>query len=341
MAGRSRARQRALDSLRSDLYRFKRVRCDAFVQDLRTMLQLSDVRVFLEIVSTGSFTSAANALGMPKSSVARQMARLEDMVGCRLIDRTSRVVALTEDGRAFVPHARRLLDDGVEAQNILRQKGGGASGLLTITTTPLLGAAFLAPHLGAFRALHPRVKISMLLSAKRVEIGSGPGEADIALRLRSEAQPNIGSRKLGEIDFRLVAAPTYLQGKPMLREPADLGDHTYVELGPQGKDHRIELVRGSESRAVQYNPALHVDDPQTALAAIVGGAGVGSLPAFLVASALQTGALVRVLPGWGQAPVPLSVLYRTEVSPPVRVRAYLDFLVETLGREQPWRVSDA
>ena len=96
--------------------RINRVEFGRFDPELRTMIQLSDVQVFLEIVSAGSFTAAAHTLKMPKSSVARQIARLEQEVGCALLDRSTRVVVLTEDGRNFLPHARRLLDDGIEAQ---------------------------------------------------------------------------------------------------------------------------------------------------------------------------------------------------------------------------------
>lgn len=304
------------------------------------MIQLSDVRVFLEILSAGSLTGAGAALGLPKSSVARQLARLEGDVGCRLFERTSRSLALSDQGRVFVPHARRLLDDSIEAERVLQNKGKGAYGLLAVSTTSLFGRAFLAPLLPAFRERNPNVQIMLLLGSGRAEIGSGPNQVDVAIRLRTEAQPNIGSRKLGQIDFRLVAAPAYLQRKPEIMEPDDLHTHNVIELGPRGKDHRIELIRGRIVRPFQYKPIMQIDDPEAAMAATLAGGGVCSLPAFLVADAIRAGTLTHVLPGWAPSEIPISMIYRTEVSPPLRVRAFVDFLSETIGRDQPWRVRD-
>lgn len=300
------------------------------------MIQLSDVRIFLEIVRTTSFTAAGEALRLPKSSVARQVARLEATVGCLLFKRTSRTVTLTDEGRTFLPHARRLLDDGIEAQNVLRSKGKGASGHLSVTATGLIGRAFLVPDLPAFLDNNPGVRVSLWLTPGRVALGSAPGEADIAIRLRSIAGPDIGTRKLGDIPFCVVAAPAYLAARGIPRTPGDLTGHAVVELGPPNKTHVAQFCRGNEIATVGYTPSLQIDDPEAVHIATLAGAGVGMLPAFLVAASLANGSLVRVLPDWAPPPVPINLLYRTDVAPPVRVRAYIDFLSETIGRRQPW-----
>lgn len=304
------------------------------------MIQLSDVQVFLEIVSAGSFSAAARVLKMPKSSVARQIARLEQQLGCGLLDRSTRVLTLTEDGQNFLPHARRLLDDGIEAQNVLRLKGKGASGLLTITTTGLIGRTFIVPHLPAFRARHPNIRIALWLGQERHEIGAGPGQADVAIRLRTIASPEIGNQKLGEIDFRIVAAPDYLRqnGVPMV--PEDLASHAIIELGPAGKHNRLLLNGKDRTATLAFTPPIHIDDPEAVRVAAIAGGGIAVLPAFLVHDDVRRGVLRTILDEWRQAPVPLHVLYRTHVAPPIRVRAYLDYLLETIGQTQPWRVAD-
>lgn len=321
--------------------RFNRAKSAQYDPELRTMIQLSDVRVFLEILSTGSFTAAAKALQMPKSSVARQIARLEAEVGCRLLRRTSRSVALTDEGRSFVPHARRLLDDGIEAENVLRTKGKGASGLLTVSATALVGRAFLAPHLPAFLARNPNVQVALWLSAARLGIGSSLGEVDIAIRLRAEGAAQMGSRKLGQFDFCLVAAPAYLKKRRAPRMPADLQDHHILELSPPGKINRMELLKGGKSFALRYSPALQIDDPEAVRMATLAGGGISVLPTFLVADDIGRGALVHVLEGWAPASIPVSVLYRTDVGPSLRVRAFLDFLFETFEQNPPWRIDPA
>ncbi len=302
------------------------------------MIQLSDVQVFLEIVSAGTFTAAARALKMPKSSVARQIGRLEQEVGCVLLDRSTRVVILTEDGQNFLPHARRLLDDGIEAQNVLRTKGKGASGLLTIATTGLVGRNFIVPHLPAFRERHPNIRVALWLGQDRHQIGSGPGEADIAIRLRTIASPEIGNQKLGEIDFCIVASPEYLEGRGVPKTPEDLATHAIIELGPAGKHNRLLLNSKDRTAMIAFAPPIHIDDPEAVRIAAIAGGGIAVLPTFLVYEDVRMGVLRTVLDGWRQASVPLHVLYRTHVAPPIRVRTYVDYLLETVGKTQPWRV---
>ena len=302
------------------------------------MIQLSDVQVFLEIVSAGSFNAAARTLKTPKSSVARQIARLEREVGCLLLDRSNRVVTLTEEGRNFLPYARRLLDDGIEAQNVLRSKGKGASGLLTIATTGLIGRNFIVPHLPAFRERHPNIRIALWLGQDRHQIGSGAGEVDIAIRLRTIAGPDIGNQKLGDIDFCIVASPTYLERRGVPQTPQDLAGHDMIELGPAGKHSRLQLSDELKSATVAYSPPIHIDDPEAVRIAAIAGGGVAVLPKFLVHQDVQAGDLRTILNEWRQASAPLHVLYRTHVAPPIRVRTYVDYLLETLGPSQPWRV---
>lgn len=300
------------------------------------MIQLGDVRIFLEVVTGGSFSEAARRLKMPKSSVTRQIDRLEATLGGKLFHRTTRVVALTPEGRDFLPHARRLFDNSMEAQHILQSAAVSASGLLTISATAPFARRFLVPHLPEFQARHPNVQIALWLSPGRVEVGSGPGEVDIAIRLRSSAGPDIATRKLGEIDFWVVAAPHYLarQGAPI--EPLDLSRHAMIELGPPSKAHQVELRREREIVPVRYQPSLQIDDPDAVTIAVEAGAGIAVVPSFVAASAVANGRLVRVLADWAPAPIPINLLYRSDTTPPIRVRAYADYLVETIGQIEPW-----
>lgn len=301
------------------------------------MLQLTDVRVFLEVVSAGSFSDAARRLKMPKSSVGRQIERLEVELGSALFRRNTRSVALTEEGRTFLPHARRLHDDGVEAGNVLRGCGQTASGLLSVSTTGPFARAFLIKHLPLFLSAHPAVQLKLWLNPGRMEIGTAPGQVDIAIRMRSEAGPDLANRKLGEVGFSIVASPAYLDAHGIPLAPADLVDHRIVEVGPQNKAHQLDLHHDGAIVTVRYAPQLHIDDPDAVCAVAQAGAGIAVLPSFIVASAIASGALVRILDDWAPAPVPIHVLYGTDLAPPLRVRAFVDFLFETIGREFPKR----
>lgn len=300
------------------------------------MIQLGDIRVFIEVVACGSFSEAARRLKMPKSSVNRQIDRLEASVGSALFRRSARIVTLTPEGRDFQPYARRLLDDGLEAESVLRSKAMKASGLLSISATATFARPFLVPYLSAFQTRNPGVEIALWLTPARIEVGTGQGQVDIAIRLRSAAGPDLATRKLGEIGFWLVASRSYIAANGAPAKPDDLRDHSMIELGPPNKGHQVELHRGKEVSAIRYKPRLQIDDPEAVGLATEAGAGIAVLPSFVAAPAVAAGRLVRLLPDWAPAPIPINVLYRTDVAPPIRVRAYVDYLFETIGQSQPW-----
>lgn len=302
------------------------------------MIQLGDARVFLEVASSGSFSEAARRLKMPKSSVTRQIERLETTIGGQLLRRTTRTVALTPAGHEFLPHARRLVDDGIEAQNLLRAKTMGASGLLTVSATATIGRRFLVPHLPGFRARHPNVQLAIWLTPARIEVGSGEGQVDVAVRLRASGGPDLVTRKLGEVGFWVVASPGYVAEHGTPSTPDALGDHAMIELGPPSKAHQVELRRGKETVPVRYRPIVQIDDPDAVALAAEAGVGVAVIPSFIAAPAAAAGRLVRLLPGWAPAPSPINLLYRADIAPQTRVRAYVDYLVETIGQSQPWAV---
>ncbi len=302
---------------------------------LRLSTSCRNSSVFRQVFSTGSFTAAARALAIPKSSVARQMMRLEDELGCKLIARTTRTVALTDEGLTFLPHARRLLDNGIEAKNVLRINGDGAYGLLAVTAPSTFGQRFLAPYLPAFRKRHPNVQISLRLTSAKVEMGVG--QTDIAIRLGPLVEPNLGARRLGYVDFCLVASREYLKDRPPPSDPIELTGHELLELRPPAAENRLELYRDGEMRPVRCVPAIQIDDPESVKAATLAGVGIAALPAFLVIDELKAGKLVRVLAGWAPAPAPVHILYSAKSAPPLRVQAYMDFFYETVGRNMPWQ----
>ena len=263
------------------------------------------------------------------------MARLEEELATTLIARTTRTVSLTDAGRTFLPHARRLLDDSIEAANVLRIDRAGPSGSLTVTASSTFGRMFLAPYLPAFRRKHPNIQLSLKLLAKKMDIAVG--QADIAVRLGPVVDPELGVRPLGQIDFMLVAAPVYLKGRKLPRTPLDLAQHDLIELRPPMRDHQLELFRDGKAHCVRCVPAFDIDDPDTAKVTCLAGGGIAMLPAFLIADDLAAKRLVRLLPAWTLGSTPINVVYGTKIAPSLRVRAYLDFLFETVGNERPWQ----
>ena len=301
------------------------------------MLQLTDVRIFVEIVRTGSFTLAAKAVGLPKSSVARNLARLEAELGCGLFHRTTRKVTLSDAGRSFLPHARRFLDDLVEATNALRSFGDGAAGTLLVTSPGTFGRAFVAPCLPEFRRKHPNVRVILNLTPAKVDIAAG--QADVAIRIGPVAQPDVTALRLGQVNYCIVASPTYLDGRSPIAQPDDLSGQEMIALRPPWVDHRLDLVNGPITRSIRSLPTLDVNDPESVRLAALAGGGIAALPTFLIADDVAQGRLTRILPDWAPKSAPISAIFDETSPPPARVLAFLEFLQEGMGRQMPWSVS--
>ena len=301
------------------------------------MILLSDVRVFLEITQAGHFVGAARKLGVAKSNIARQLARLEEELGVRLFARTTRVLALTDEGRVFLPYAQRLVDDAHEASSVVQARKGRAGGLLKVSSPSTFGRWFLAPHLANFRKRQPDVRVSLELTSEKVEIG--PEGADIAIRLGPLLDPGLSVRRLGAIAFCLVAAPGYLRGHPRPKRPDDIRDHDFIALRPPVAARRIELHRARDAASVSLLPVAESNDPDVVHAVCRHGGGIAALPQFLVADDLRAGQLRVVLPGWAPPAAEILVVHSATTAPPLRVQAFLNHVFETLAGARPWEIN--
>lgn len=298
------------------------------------MITLSDVRVFYEIVQAQGFTGAARKLNLPKSSVARQLSRLEGELGCRLFNRTTRKVTLSDDGRTFLPYARRLLEDEEEAVEILRAGGEEAKGLLSISASYTFGRHFLAPELDRFRRRYPNVRLMLDLTSRRVDLTAD--EIDVAVRIGPPGDTECDTMKIGSIGFGLAASPTYLEARPKLGEPRDVEACNFLELRPPAGGNRIDLYRENETATVGCAPVIRSNDPDCLRQACVDGAGICALPLFLIEADLKRGALVLVLPDWVPKPAPVHLLAQRRNSQPARVRVFLEFIRETAAQNARW-----
>ncbi len=298
------------------------------------MIILSDVRVFFAIVQCGGVTAAAHRLNLPKSTVARQLLRLETKLGCRLIDRTTRRLSLSADGQTFLPYARRLLEDSDEAANMLRAGGSDAKGLLSISATYTFGQAFVAPEIARFRERFPKVRVRLNLSTRRVDLAEE--EVDLAVRVGLLRDEDYLARKIAEVPYGLVAAPGYLAKAPPLKSPRDLETHDFLELRFLASRNRIDLHHGNETATIDHVPAVQSNDPEVLRLACKDGAGVAALPLFSVQDDLEQGRLVRVLPDWAPPAPPVHVVHLARGTQLARVRAFIDFLFETAASSPRW-----
>ncbi|MDB5826438.1 MAG: LysR family transcriptional regulator [Variovorax sp.] len=288
---------------------------------------LSDLRLFANAIDLGSLVAVARAMRLSKTSVTRQIQRLEATVGHRLLHRGNGRFALTEEGRELLVNIRGPLSEIEEAVSGLTGGDGPLQGRLRITAPNTFGRAVVAPTLASFMALHPAVSITLELSSRKVDLLAD--EADIAIRIGSPGSEQLLARRLSREGVMLCAAPAYLAKHPVVKTVADLAAHTLLDFRPDTGAAHFELVdaNGQRQRIGPVRIALHSNDPEVLAIAAVQGAGIALLPDRFAHRALADGLLSVVLPGCGLPALEVHALYAPGRRQSSKIRAFLDHLV--------------
>jgi LysR family transcriptional regulator, regulator for bpeEF and oprC len=292
--------------------------------------KLEDLELFVAVVDAGGFTAAARATGGRKALLSRRVQELEQRLGTRLLERTTRVVRLTDVGRTFYERAARAVAAGREAMQVVEQARREPTGTLRIATTQLLADLILEPVVLAYLTRHAKVAVEIDVGARPVDV---VGESfDLALRVGPQKDSSLRSRALGKGRTICVASPGYLAKHGAPERPADVASHAAVIIagGP------VEWPFESRGRRLLVKPKVRLSTPSFLLArsAVCAGVGVGRLPSFFVDEALRGGALRSVLEEWTPAEVSVFALFPGRPQMPPKTRAFLDLLGQHL-REHP------
>ncbi len=293
---------------------------------------LGGIGVLAAVVETGNFVRAGAALGLTPSGVSRAVARLEARVGVRLFDRSPRAVVLTDEGRRFHAEVRPLLAGLEEAAENAAGAAAAVRGRLRVNTDPWFARLVLAPRLAGFLDAHPALSLELIV---RDGLGDPVAEGvDIALRFGEPEPSELIVRKVLETRILTCAAPAYLARRGRPEHPRDLAGHDCL-LFPDpatGRPFTWEFHRGGEVVEVAVRGRLVVNDLATKLAACAAGLGVAQTFALGVDGLLAGGVLEQVLGAWAEERFALFAYYPSRRLPPARVRAFLDFVLEAVGR---------
>lgn len=291
------------------------------------MDRLDELAVFVAVLEAGSLAAAARRLRRSAPAVTRILGALETRVGARLIERTTRRLAVTPAGRRLAEEARGLLA-GYEAA-IARESGGPLRGEIRISAPVVFGRRHVAPLVLKFLDLHPQVSADLVLNDRNLDLVDEG--LDVAVRLSVLADSSLVVRKVGEVRRIVVATPGYLAGRGTPRAPADLADHELIHSSTQGgpAEWRFEGPRGSQT--VRVRPRLMVNAIDAVVAAALENRGLTRLLTYQVADEVADGRLVRLLRDYEPAPVPVQLVTASARLMPTRVRAFLDFAAAELG----------
>lgn len=297
------------------------------------MDRLLSMRVFQKVIDEGGFAAAARGLDMSPAGVTRLVSDLEQHLGTRLIQRTTRKLALTEAGQNYLQRVRSILSEVDDAEAAARQNASELQGVVNIVAPPLFANYFLAPQIPHWLARHPKVPIHLHADPfpqTRVE------EFDVTFMVVNEGfDASIVARPLAHTEYVVCASPAYLKRMGTPKAPEDLSQHHYLRFpwqassGHAARGMRLSRLDGSQSELeVGMQVVFQSESYETLFAAAVAGAGIAALPKFPASNYFESGELTHLLPDWIFGRYTVFVALPTRKLMPARTRAFLDFASE-------------
>jgi DNA-binding transcriptional LysR family regulator len=293
-------------------------------------MDLNRVAAFARVVQDGSFTAAARALGVPKSSVSRSVAQLEQDLGARLLHRTTRKLHLTEAGTAFYDRVARALADIDEATDAAADTQAQPRGTVRVTAPLDVGVWALAGIVARFARSHPTISIEVSLANRVVDLAAEG--IDLAVRAGPVRDGSLVARRVGTVEAGLYASSRWVKRNGMPSTLAELAQVDCILFRPVSGRSTWQLVtHDGREETVTVTGRVGSDDLSFVRKAALAGAGIGLIPQFLCAREWQSGKLVRVLPEWSLAGSELNIVYASARFLPQRVAVVRDYLVKELG----------
>ena len=296
------------------------------------MNQVEAMQIFVRVAELSSFTAAAGQLGMAKASASSAVQLLEDLLGTRLLHRTTRRVQMTQDGQVFYERTKDVLADLDELQTLFRLESAGLCGRLRVDMPLAVARDLVLPHLPEFFALHPALELELSSTDRRVDIVREG--FDCVLRVGALGDSSLIARPLGVYRQINCASPTYLTRHGVPHSIIDLASHRLVHyVGTLGaRSIGFEYVDGFTNKTcwLDMPGAVTVNNSDSYQGACLAGLGIIQVPEIGVRQLLQAGQLVEVLPAFCAPPMPVSLVYAHRRHVPRRVQAFMNWLSELM-----------
>lgn len=294
------------------------------------MDRVESLRVFARVVECQSFTKAAESLRVPRSTVSMTIKELEDRVGARLLSRTTRSVAPTNDGTDFYERCLRLLADYDEVEGLFRAPAARTRGHLRVNVPGRIGRLIIAPALPDFFARYPDITLELGVTDRTVDLQVEG--IDCVIRVGELSDSNLIARRIGNIAIINCASSSYLDRLGTPRRPQDLKRHRTVAYVPpkSGKAEPWEYVTGGVVSTIGVPTAIMVDNAEMLIACCLAGLGLIQVPAYDVRNHIERGELIEVLPRHRPAPMPIHIVYPHRRHLSGRLQAFIEWASELL-----------
>jgi DNA-binding transcriptional LysR family regulator len=295
-------------------------------------MDLNEIVVFARVVQSGSFTTAAAQLGMPKSTVSRKVSELEERLNARLLQRTTRKLSLTDVGRTYYDYCARIVGEVEDAERAVSSLQDTPRGALRVTTGT--NVAYLGPIISEYLKRYPEVRLELLCTSRSVDLVEE--RFDVGIRAGTLADSTLVARSLGRVRWFLVATPAYLKKRGRPRSPEDLNKHDCLFFGT-GLDAALRLEKGDTTVQVAVSPRLMVGDFDVLHAVATAGLGIALLPAFRCVEDLRAGRLEAVLREWNAPSTQVQAVYPSTRHLSPKVKSFIEHLHERMT-PPPWEL---
>ncbi|MBQ0731786.1 MAG: LysR family transcriptional regulator [Oleispira antarctica] len=291
------------------------------------MLDLNQLAVFIRVVDEGSFTAAGKALNVPKSRISRMVADLESNLGARLLQRSTRQISLTQVGGDYYNNCKHLVSEIMDVHTVIADRQDHPHGVLRISVPMLIGSGIFGRFVTRFQKIYPEVRIEIAHTDHQVNLIEE--KFDLGLVLGKLPESSLVARTIAETESVICASPEYLAKLGALSSPADLAHLDVVKIGEGMLDETYEFFHETEENiSVKVKPNIVTNHIAAGVNCIVQGAGIGVVPMFMAGEYILSGSMIPLFPAWKLKPEPISVVYPSRQYLSLKVRKFIDFLVD-------------
>ncbi|MGE0424905.1 MAG: LysR substrate-binding domain-containing protein [Reyranellaceae bacterium] len=289
---------------------------------------LDGMRVFVRVVDEASFTRAAQALRLSRSSASEKVREIEETLGVRLLQRTTRRVGVTEAGRAFYARSRRTIEEADAARREAQALSSNPQGRLRVGAPETFAPLFLVPALATFLRRHPSLSVELIESARPANLVGE--ELDLSIRIAGSLEPGTIARRIASSRVVICASPAYLADHAAPEVPEDITGHDCLGFAPLEWGRRWTFARTGETRRIDVAPRLMCDTGESLLAGARAGLGLTPLPNWAAADDIAAGHLVPVLTNWTTPERGVYAVYPSNRQVPAKVRAFVAHVARDL-----------
>jgi len=296
---------------------------------------LTDVAVFAQVVDSGSFTAAAERLSLSKSVVSKYVTRLEDRLGARLLNRTTRRLSLTEVGRAFYERSQRGLQEIQEAEAEVSRLQGEPCGTLRINAPMSFGVLHIAPAIPEFLSRYPELAVDMSLDDRTVDVISGG--FDVSVRIADLPDSSLIARRVGPCRHAVVASPEYLERRGQPRAPEELRHHNVITYQYQESAQEWHFrAPGGKPISVPVSGSIRMNNSMALREALLNGAGIARIPTFVVGQDIKEGTLRAIFTNYETLEVSIYLVFAQRQHLAPKVRAFVEFIAKRITDHPYW-----